>query len=154
MVSGVWMLLCLEAALDGRRLATGGRVRMSASEPVGFAVGIDLGTTSSALAVVEDGTPRVLHAVRSVVRPASHGAFGSPEADGALGEVVGDLSAEGVLASSKRLIGRSFDEAHATLPRHCALRHTLTPLPEAVDDDERSEISSGRSEGALSLIHI
>jgi len=110
------------SASDGTKVA----------DPVGFAVGIDLGTTTSSIAVAIDGRPKVIHSLLSVVRP------GSGEEGGA-SEVVGDTSSDapGALSSAKRLIGRTYAEASAVLPRHSALRRALVPLPldeEGVDD--------------------
>lgn len=79
----------------------------------GEVVGIDLGTTSSAIAVVIDGQPEIV-----------------PDADGRLMiPSIVSWSGEAAIASSKRLIGRSYaDVSKCTSSR--ALFASLKPLPD------------------------
>ncbi len=98
----------------------------SARAVSGTVVGIDLGTTSSAIALVDGASPRLLafddgrSTLPSLV---------SYDADNrvAVGRAADAATA---LASTKRLIGRTYDEVDATLPRRCELRDALARLPD------------------------
>ena len=82
----------------------------------GAAVGIDLGTTSSSIAVVRDGAPKIVHSLPSTVRftdSAPLVGVGAP-----------------CIRSAKRLIGRSFAEVQ----NEPAVRAHFGPLLENTDD--------------------
>lgn len=98
----------------------------SARAVSGTVVGIDLGTTSSAIALVDGASPRLLalddgrYTLPSLVSyDADNGVAVGRAADAAI-----------ALASTKRLIGRTYDEVDATLPRRCELRDALARLPD------------------------
>ena len=82
----------------------------------GAAVGIDLGTTSSSIAVVRDGAPKIVHTVPSTVQftdSAPLVGVGAP-----------------CIRSAKRLIGRSF----ADVQNEPAVRAHFGPLLENAND--------------------
>src|SRR5260221_4710195 len=76
---------------------------------MGKIIGIDLGTTNSAMAVMEGGSPKVIHSaegrnvVPSVVNPKSHDV-----GDVAKRQMV--LKPKEIIYSVKRLMGRKFDD--------------------------------------------
>ena len=82
----------------------------------GAAVGIDLGTTSSSIAVVRDGAPKIVHSLPSTVRFTDDSAplvgVGAP-----------------CIRSAKRLIGRSFAEVQ----NEPAVRAHFGPLLQNTD---------------------
>ena len=84
----------------------------------GAAVGIDLGTTSSSIAVVSDGKPKIVHSLTSTVR------FTDPA------PLVGQHFGAPCIRSAKRLIGRSFAEVQ----NEPAVRAHFGPLLENTDD--------------------
>ena len=73
------------------------------------AVGIDLGTTNSLVAVVEDGAPRVLFGEGELALLPSVVAYG-PDGEVAVGESAGRVGVErpgDAIASVKRFMGRA-----------------------------------------------
>ena len=83
-------------------------------EPVGAAVGIDLGTTSSSIAVVRDGIAEVVLSVDGRKTMPSRVRYRADGSEPLVGEAAGDLA----LGSAKRLIGRTYEEVSASgVPR-------------------------------------
>jgi hypothetical protein len=89
-------------------------------------VGIDLGTSSSAVAVVVGGTPEVVpdsEGHRTMPSSVLMDANGQPAC-------VGRSAGPDALTSTKRLIGRSFDEAAQSTAGRALFASTLERLPD------------------------
>src|ERR1700739_4120659 len=100
------------AALCARRGAVTGDEATMAK-----AVGIDLGTTNSVIAVSEGGKPTVIPNAEGARTTPSVGAF-TPQGDRLVGQRPGRqaiLNPKGTIYSAKRFIGRRFDEVESEL---------------------------------------
>jgi hypothetical protein len=94
-------------------------------EPVGAAVGIDLGTTSSSIAVVRDGIAEVVLSVDGRKTMPSRVRYRPDGSEPLVGEAAGDLA----LGSAKRLIGRTYEEVSAAPRAHALFGEQLVALP-------------------------
>ena len=94
------------------------------AEPPGLSVGIDLGTTSSAIAVVRDGKPEVIVDGSGRRSLASRVSFG-PDGTARVGDAAGPLA----ISSAKRLMGLTHEAAAATPRARALFAQQLTVLP-------------------------
>lgn len=94
------------------------------AEPPGLSVGIDLGTTSSAIAVVRDGKPEVIADDSGRRSLASRVSF-APDGTARVGEAAGPQA----ISSAKRLIGLTHEEVAATPRARALFAQQLTVLP-------------------------
>ena len=94
-------------------------------EPVGAAVGIDLGTTSSSIAVVRDGVAEVVLSADGRKTMPSRVRYGPDGSEPLVGEAAGELA----LGSAKRLIGRTYEEATAAPRARALFGEQLVALP-------------------------
>ena len=92
---------------------------------MGAAVGIDLGTTSSSIAVVRDGIAEVVLSADGRKTMPSRVRYGPDGSEPLVGEAAGDLA----LGSAKRLIGRTYEEVTAAPRARALFGDQLVALP-------------------------
>ena len=103
------------------------------------AVGIDLGTTNSVIAAIEDGQPTVIPNAEAARTTPSVVAF-TPQGDRLVGQLArrqAILNPKGTIYSAKRFIGRRYDEVNSELN---AVSFDVVPGP---DDAVRFKIRGG-----------
>jgi hypothetical protein len=90
----------------------------------GAAVGIDLGTTSSSVAIVRDGTAEVVLDEHGRKTMPSRVLFGPN------GPLVGEAAGDMAISSAKRLIGRSYEEVATSARARALFGDQLVALPD------------------------
>ena len=126
--AGRWQPAAARASSTNVRLSADLAAADAASEqqePVGAAVGIDLGTTSSSIAVVRDGIAEVVLSSDGRKTMPSRVRYGPDGSAPLVGEAAGDLA----LGSAKRLIGRTYEEVTAAPRARALFGEQLVALP-------------------------